>query len=79
MPSPAGLVDDWELQVQPAEALAGRKNQHRELEVLIQWLGMTDFESFKGAVEGIKLSFPSFHLEDKVVGQEGGYCKRPYH
>ena len=48
-----------------------RKNQHRELKVLIQWLGMTDFESSKGSVEDIKLSFPSFHLEDKVVVQGG--------
>ena len=43
--------------------------------MLIQWLGMTDFESSKGSVEDIKLSFPSFHLQDKVVDQEGGIVR----
>ena len=40
--------------------------------MLIQWLGMTDFESSTGSAEDIKLNFPSFHLEDKVVVQEAG-------
>ena len=43
--------------------------------MLIQWLGTTDFESSEGSVEEIKLSFPSFHLEDKVVVQEGGIVR----
>ena len=59
------LVDDWELQAQPAEAVAVRKNQHRKLKVLIQWLGMTDFECSTGSVEDIKLSFPSFTLRTR--------------
>ena len=36
---------------------------------------MTDFERSKGSVEDIKLIFPSFHLEDKVVVQEGSVIR----
>ena len=44
-PLPTGLADDWELRVQPSKVLAVRRNPNGELEVLIQWEGMPEFES----------------------------------
>ena len=75
IPSHAGLMAGWGLQVQPAMVLSVRKSQQGKLEVLTQWQGMPDFESSWESAEDIKLSFPSFHLEDKVVVQEGGIVR----
>ena len=36
---------------------------------------MPDFENTWELAEDIKLSFPEFHLEDKVVVQEGGIVR----
>ena len=69
---PNGLTDDWELKVQPSEVLAVRKNSQGNWVVLINWLDMPEFESSWELAEDIKLSFPDFHLEDKVVVWEGG-------
>ena len=70
-PLPAGLTDDWELRVQPSEVLAMRKNSQAELEVLIKWQDMPKFQSSWEHAEDIELSFPDFHLEDKVVVLRG--------
>ena len=64
---PVGLSEDWELKVQPSKVLVVRKNQQGELEVLIQWEDMVEFESSWELAEDIKLNFPSFHLKDKVI------------
>ena len=71
-PLPAGLSEEWELKVQPSKDLAVRKNQQGELEVLIQWEDMPEFGSSWELAKDIKLSSPSFHLEDKVIVQGGG-------
>ena len=42
-PLPAGLIEEWELKVQPSEVLATRRNSQGELKVLIKWLDMTNF------------------------------------
>lgn len=52
-----------------------RKNSKGNWEVLIKGLDMPDFESSQELVEDIKLSFPDFHLEDKVVVQEGSIVR----
>ena len=52
-----------------------RKNEQGELEVLIQWEDMPEFESSWELAQDIKLGFPSFHLEDKVISSRKGYCK----
>jgi len=36
---------------------------------------MTDFEKTWELAKDIKLSFPEFHLEDKVVVKEGGIVR----
>ncbi|KAJ1410466.1 Chromo/chromo shadow domain [Sesbania bispinosa] len=44
-PLPLFLADDWELKVQPAEALAVQRNQQGDLEILIRWKDFPDFEN----------------------------------
>ena len=68
---PAELHENWELNMQPSKVLAIRHNQAGELEVLIKWHNMPDCDSSWELAADIKLNFPSFHLEDKVVVQEG--------
>ena len=70
-PLPAELTEEWELRMQPDKVLATRKNHAGELEVLIQWHNMPECDSSWESAADIKLSFPSFHLEDKVVVQGG--------
>ena len=74
-PLPMGLTKDWELRVQPLEVLAVRRNGHGELEVLIKWLDMPEFESTWELAEDIKINFPDFHLDDKAVVQERGIVR----
>ncbi|WVY93416.1 hypothetical protein V8G54_032504 [Vigna mungo] len=70
-PLPLFLADDWELKVQPTEALAVRRNQQGDLEILIRWKDLPDFENSWEALSTIKEHFPDFHLEDKVHLVEG--------
>src|SRR5262249_22821027 len=70
-PLPNELIAEWELHVQPAAVLDVRTNPQGELEVLIQWQDMPNFESSWESAEDIKLAFPNFHLEDKVIVQGG--------
>ena len=70
-PLPPGLNEEWELNVEPAEVLAVRRNQQGELEVLVKWLNLPDFESSWELAAAIQEHFPSFHLEDKVRLQGG--------
>ncbi|WVY98418.1 hypothetical protein V8G54_030569 [Vigna mungo] len=44
-PLPLFLADDWELKVQPADALAVRRNQQGEIEILIRWKDLPDFKN----------------------------------
>ena len=70
-PLPPGLTEEWELKVEPAEVLAIRRNQQNEIEVLIRWLDLPEFESSWEVAAAIQEHFPSFHLEDKVNLQGG--------
>ena len=42
---PTALTTDWELKVEPLEALAIRKNSQGEPEVLIRWKNLPDSEN----------------------------------
>ncbi|KAJ1377014.1 Chromo-like domain superfamily, partial [Sesbania bispinosa] len=64
-PLPPFLAEDWELQVQPAEALAVRKNVQGEPEILIKWKDLPDFEKSWEALSTLQEHFPNFHLEGK--------------
>jgi len=74
-PLPKGLTEGWELKLQPSEVLAVKESPQGDKEVLIKWEGMLDFEHTWELAEDIKLNFPEFHLEDKVVVQEGGIVR----
>ncbi|XP_047171508.1 uncharacterized protein LOC124839662 [Vigna umbellata] len=74
-PLPLFLVDDWELKVQPAEALAVRRNQQGDLEIVIRWKDLPNFENSWEALSIIKEHFPDFHLEDKVYLVEGSVAR----
>lgn len=45
-----------------------------KVEVLIKWKNVTSFDSTWEHLDAIVEQFPDFHLEDKVVLVEGGYC-----
>ncbi|WVZ04713.1 hypothetical protein V8G54_018059 [Vigna mungo] len=76
-PLPLFLTDDCELKVQPAEALAVRRNQQGDLKILIRWKDLPDFENSWEALSTIKEHFPDFHLEDKVHLVEGSVDRNP--
>lgn len=40
--------------------------QHGQIEVLIKWKDLPEFEAIWESVESIQMQFPSFHLEDLV-------------
>ena len=74
---PPGLIGEWELNVEPVEMFALRKNQQEELELLVKWKDLPNFESSWELATIIKEHFPSFHLEDKVVLLEGNDVSIP--
>ena len=66
---------DLEMVVEPATLLAVRPNangSNGEIEVLIQWQGLPDFEATWEEFQMIQQQFPDFHLEDKVKVWAGG-------
>ena len=72
---PTALTTDWELKVEPLEALAIRKNSQDDLEVLIRWKNLPYFENSWEEMAAIIEQFPEFHHEDKVE-LEGGSIDR---
>lgn len=74
-PLPVALTADCELQAQPAEVLSTKTNNKGELEVLIKWQDLPDFENSWEVAADIQQQFPSFHLEDKVDFEGGGVVR----
>ena len=64
---PAALTEDWELQVQPEKVLAVRRNNEDQLQILLKWQDLPEFENSWELASEIQQVFPSFHLEDKVL------------
>jgi len=71
-PLPTTLTKDNELVVQPEEIKDNRYNKKRELEVLVKWQHLPEFENTWELAEKIQSVFPMFHLEDKVTLQGEG-------
>ena len=74
------LADDSEWRVEPDQVLDIRQspnNNQPDIEVLIQWKGLPQFEASWELVDTIKKHFPDFHLEDKVSLIEGGNDRPP--
>lgn len=79
-PLPDSLNGDLELEVLPVKLLGVRTTLHGDetnLEVLIQWQGLSEFEATWEQSALIQERFPSFHLEDKVRVWEGGNAIHP--
>ncbi|XP_072087790.1 uncharacterized protein [Arachis hypogaea] len=76
-PLPTTLTKEYELQSEPQEILAVRKNAAGKLEVLIKWRDLPEFENSWEATAAIQEAFPFFHLEDKVMLQREGIVTYP--
>ena len=77
-PLPKGQIESGELKLQPTEVLAVKEFSQGDKEVLIRWKDMPDFENTREFSEDIKLNFPEFHLEDKVVVQEAVFLETDF-
>ncbi|XLT53274.1 hypothetical protein HN873_045878 [Arachis hypogaea] len=75
-PLPVALTEEGELLVEPEQAIDSRYNNQGDLEVLIKWKELPDFENTWESAATLQTTFPSFHLEDKVA-LHGGYCNKP--
>ena len=71
---PAQLSADFVLEVEPWGAL-GVRNSQANMEVLIHWKGLQDFEATWESFEEVNLRYPTFHLEDKVNLWVGGIAR----
>ena len=76
---PSELSGDLEMVVEPEELLGIRPNATRvgEIQVLIKWRGLEDFEATWENFDVVRDQFPSFHLEDKVAVWAGGIVRPP--
>ena len=79
---PQQLSEDLELLVEP-ESLKGVRpkpqGQPGELEVLLKWKSLPDYEATWEDFHLICNQFPAFHLEDKVKVWAGGNDRPPIH
>ena len=72
---PPQLTDELELIAEPEALLDVRPKQHGssgEVEVLLKWKSLPEFEATWEDFQMIQQQFPAFHLEDKVKVWAGG-------
>ena len=72
---PPQLTSDLEMVVEPAALLQVRpkvNGRNGEVEVMIQWQGLPEFEATWEDFSMVQHQFPDFHLEDKVKVWAGG-------
>ncbi|EXB28923.1 Cleavage stimulation factor subunit 1 [Morus notabilis] len=75
---PPALAADMELRVEPERLLDTRFSKVTgQLEVLLQWRHLPDYESSWELFDVIQQQFPEFHLEDKVTLLGGGEVDKP--
>lgn len=70
------MDEEWELKAQPEEALATCRNSQEEVEVMVKWQGLTEFENSWELVDDLRERFPGFLLEGKE-SFEGGELIEP--
>ena len=73
LPLPAALFDQLEWIVEPQEIMDFR-SQGSDIEILVRWKGLPDFEDTWESAHTIAHRFPSFQLEDKLrllAGRDG--------
>jgi hypothetical protein len=76
-PLPPMLSEDLELKVEPDFLKDVRTTAGGQVEVLINWKDLPDFEATWESYDVINTQFPLFHLEDKVKLLGGSIVSRP--
>ena len=76
LPLPAALSDELEWVVEPLHVTKFR-GEGKNMEVLISWKGLPDFEATWESAAVISQQFPEFKLEDKLNLLVGGNGKTP--
>jgi hypothetical protein len=66
-PLPACMNEDWHLEPDPEEALDTRRNDQREVEVLVKWEGLLEFENSWELADKMRKEFPGFLLERRIL------------
>jgi hypothetical protein len=77
---PSQLTAELELKVEPEKLLAVRQftvSNNHQLEVLIKWQNLPEFEATWELFDLMCAQFPEFHLEDKVAVWKGSIDKAP--
>ncbi|CAJ2678278.1 unnamed protein product [Trifolium pratense] len=71
-PLPTGLNEESQLEAEPEEALDTRRNDQGEVEVLVKWEGLPEFENSWELASKMRKEFPRFLLEVKENFEGGG-------
>ncbi|CAJ2633359.1 unnamed protein product [Trifolium pratense] len=67
------MNENWQLEPGPEEARDSRVNDKGELEVLVKWEGLPEFENSWELVHKMRQEFPDFLFEVKESLEGGGY------
>lgn len=62
----------------PEKVISDRRNEQGELEVLVKWKNLPEFENSWGLAEKMRTKFPAFILEVKDSYVFALYNKIPY-
>jgi hypothetical protein len=71
-PLPSCMSESWQLEPGPEEARDTRINDKGELEVLVKWQGLPEFENSWELAQKMKQEFPHFLFEVKESLEGGG-------
>jgi hypothetical protein len=71
-PLPDCMNESWQLELGPEEARDTRVNENGELEVLVKWQGLPEFENSWELASRMRQEFPEFLFEDKESLAGGG-------
>lgn len=75
-PLPPFIDEEWELQAQPEEVLNTCRSNSGEVDVLIKWKGLPEFENSWEPTDKLRENFPGFLLEGKESFERGGGVDR---
>jgi hypothetical protein len=64
-PLPSCMNEAWQLEPEPEEAMDTRRNEVGEVEVLVKWKGLPEFENSWELDEKLRKEYPGFLLEVK--------------
>lgn len=73
-PLPDYMNEEWHLEPNPKKVISSTKNEQGEIEVLVKWKYLPDFENSWESRDKMMTKFPTLLLEDKD-SFEGGIGK----